>query len=110
MTTPPTPDAGEPEVIRTLRQEVRDGNVFLHDKHNEVVCATAVILQAYDALTAQLAAANADGAEARSVVTAMRRYMPTPGENPGETRISLREWEPLMQRIESLDAARTGAR
>jgi glucosamine 6-phosphate synthetase-like amidotransferase/phosphosugar isomerase protein len=43
-------DAKEPEVIRTLRQDVRDGNVFLHDKHNEIVCATAVILQAYDAL------------------------------------------------------------
>lgn len=43
----------EPEVIRTLRQDVRDGNVFLHDEHNEIVCATAVILQAYDTLRAE---------------------------------------------------------
>ena len=52
----------EPEVIRTLRQDVRDGNVFLHDKHNEIVCATSVILQAYDALRAERDALRTDNA------------------------------------------------
>jgi hypothetical protein len=55
-----TTDAKEPEVIRTLRHEVRDGNVFLHDKHNEIVCATAVILQAYDLATQRAEAAESD--------------------------------------------------
>ena len=84
----------EPEVIRTLRQDVRGGNVFLHDKHNEIVCATSVILQAYDELRAERDAAikRAEVAEAerdalRKVDDAMvgrflRVYAECEGERP----------------------------
>jgi len=42
------------------------------------------------------------------VIKHMRRYLPVPGELPGENRISVREWEALMAEIEALDDASAG--
>ena len=43
-------DAKEPEVIEYLRQEARDGSVFLYNVRGGVACATSVILDEFDTL------------------------------------------------------------
>ena len=64
MTTPPTPDAGrinEPRVITALHL-LRDlGFTALYDAEERPAASIADILDAWDTLTAQLAAAKADG-------------------------------------------------
>jgi hypothetical protein len=44
-------DAKEPLVIEYLRQEARDGSVFLYDVCGGAVCATSTVLAAFDTLT-----------------------------------------------------------
>lgn len=85
----------EPLVIEKYRGFVEDGIGTQDDVR---------LVKEWDTLTADLARAEEVAKEARAVVQMMRTYMPTPGENPGETRIRLSEWEPLIQRIEALEA------
>ena len=115
----PLPSAMVPTMAGTLRYllEIIDGcadvipYAYTVASHPECVSCNHMNAianderRAFQRAVVERDALRKDAAEARSVVTAMRRYLPTPGEFPGETRISLREWEPLMQRIEALDAA-----
>ena len=50
-------DAKEPEVIEYLRQEARDGSVFLYNVRGGVTCAISVILDEFATLTRERDAA-----------------------------------------------------
>ena len=124
QTTPPTPDAGESESVRTL-QRIRETCADVEAW--QVWSADGALLEAYPGelldhiatLTAQLAAANADGErldwlEARAF-TVYRQRDPEHGTMPDHITVVD---EDVRFRIgilgatvrAALDAARTGAR
>lgn len=41
---------------------------------------------------------------AMAVIQQMRRYLPTPGESAGETKISVSAWTALMKQIEYVES------
>ena len=120
MTTPPTQDAGvnhadaklcAQHIVRLRKQYEGHRDTYAHGEHN--------LALAYLALTAQLAAANADGErldwlEARAF-TVYRQRDPEHGTMPDHITVVD---EDVRFRIgilgatvrEALDAARTGAR
>ena len=61
-------DAKEPEVIEYLRQEARDGSVFLYNVRGGVACATSVILDEFDTLTRERDDALAERDALRALV------------------------------------------
>jgi hypothetical protein len=54
--------AKEPEVIEYLRQEARDGSVFLYNVRGGVDCAISVILDEFETLTRERDDAMQDAA------------------------------------------------
>jgi hypothetical protein len=66
-------DAKEPEVIEYLRQEARDGSVFLYNVRGGVACAISVILDEFTTLTRERDEARKDTARLDCLIAMVDR-------------------------------------
>ena len=57
-----------------------------------------------DAMAAAIVRLRRIEAAAMAVIQQMRRYLPTPGESAGETKISVSAWTALMEQIEHVES------